>query len=71
MNWEERRENYIKQERLKATMDSLDKEERQLLQALFFDGFSTREYAECSGVSQRTIIKRRDRILKKLKNFFD
>lgn len=35
LNWEEEQENYIKQERLKAAMDSLDKEERQLLQALF------------------------------------
>lgn len=71
LNWEEEQENYIKQERLKAAMDSLDKEERQLLQALFFDGFSTRECAYHRGVSQRAIIKRRDRILKKLKDFLN
>ena len=71
LNLEEQLENYIKQERLKAAIDSLDGEERQLLQALFFDGFSTRECACQRGVSQRAIIKRRDRILKKLKVFLN
>ena len=39
--------------------------------ALFFDGASTREYAQRMGVSQRAVIKRRDRILRDLKKFFE
>ena len=42
-----------------------------LINALFFDGASTRECAQRMGVSQRAVIKRRDRILRDLKKFFE
>ena len=45
--------------------------DRELINALFFDGASTREYAQRMGVSQRAVIKRRDRILRDLKKFFE
>lgn len=66
LNWEEEQENYIKQERLKAAMDSLDKEERQLLQALFFDGISARTYAKQLGVYPRAVEYRKEKLLRKL-----
>lgn len=46
-------------------------DDRELINALFFDGASTREYAQRIGVSQRAVIKRRDRILRDLKKFFE
>lgn len=58
--------------RLLATaLLELREADRQLIQALFFDGVSTRAYARHLGVSQRTVIKRRDRILQDLKIFFE
>ena len=48
---------------------SLKDIDRELINALFFDGASTREYAQRMGVSQRAVIKRRDRILRDLKKF--
>ena len=44
---------------------------QETVNALFFDGASTREYAQRMGVSQRAVIKRRDRILRDLKKFFE
>ena len=50
---------------------SLKDTDRELINALFFDGASTREYAQRMGVSQRAVIKRRERILRDLKKFFE
>ena len=50
---------------------SLKDTDRELINALFFDGASTREYAQRMGVSQRAVIKQRDRILRDLKKFFE
>ncbi len=50
---------------------SLKDTDRELINALFFDGASTREYAQRMGVSQRAVIKRRDRILRDLKKYFE
>ena len=50
---------------------SLKDTDRELINALFFDGASTRECAQRMGVSQRAVIKRRDRILRDLKKFFE
>ena len=48
---------------------SLKDTDRELINALFFDGASTRECAQRMGVSQRAVIKRRDRILRDLKGW--
>ena len=50
---------------------SLADDDRELINALFFDGVSTRKYAERVGITQRAVIKRRDRILLDLKKFFE
>lgn len=49
----------------------LNDADRELINALFFDGVSTREYARRIGISQRAVIKRRDRILRDLKKYFE
>lgn len=56
---------------LPAALDELQGADRKLIQALYFDGLSTREYARQTGVSQHAVIKRRDRILKDLKKIFE
>lgn len=57
--------------RLPYAINTLPKADRQLIHALFFEGVSTREYAHSIDVSQRTVIKRRDRILAVLKNILE
>lgn len=56
---------------LSIALKELPEIDRELIQALFYDELSTREYACRIGISQRAVIKRRDRILKTLKNFFE
>lgn len=56
---------------LYSALDSLDQPERQLIESLFFEEVSIREYSRRIGVTHRAIIKRRDRILVKLKSFFE
>lgn len=67
---EEQAELTIHKECLADALCSLNARDQALLQALFFEGLSTRAYAKRLGVTQRAIVKRRDRILRDLKNFF-
>lgn len=53
--------------RLADALASLNTAERQLLQALYFDRLSAREYARQLGVYHRTILYRRDKLLEKLR----
>lgn len=57
--------------KLAAALTSLREDDRKLIQALYFAGVSTRKYACAVGVTQRAIIKRRNRILRDLKKFFE
>ena len=52
---------------IKPALAALNESERQLVQALFFDGISAREYAKQLGVYHQTILYRRDKILEKLR----
>ena len=56
---------------LLAALPSLEDRDRQLITALFYDHLSTRECARRIGVTQRAVIKRRDRILRDLKKYFE
>lgn len=58
-------------EMLLLAMLSLNDVDRKLINALFFDGVSTRDYAARIGITQRAVIKRRDRILRDLKKYFE
>ena len=53
-------------DKLHRCIDQLPREDRALIQALFFDGLSEREYAKDIGLSQKGINKRKRRILCKL-----
>ena len=47
-------------------LSSLTAEERTLIEALFFEGLTGRAYSERSGIPQKTVNDRKNRILKKL-----
>lgn len=55
--------------RLISALNTLDDRDMELISAMFFEGVSAREYARRTGVSDMAVRKRRDRILKNLKNF--
>ena len=45
---------------------SLDTDEKALIEVLFFEGLTERAYSERSGIPQKTVNDRKNRILKKL-----
>jgi len=49
---------------LPAVLAELNDKDKELIEALYVKNISTREYAKSQSVSQRTIIKRRDRVFK-------
>jgi RNA polymerase sigma factor (sigma-70 family) len=51
---------------LKTAIDKLDFEERNLIQMLYYDGFSTRDVAKKLCLQKTQIIRKRNKILKKL-----
>ncbi len=61
----------IMSETLHRCIDLLTPKEKELIQALYFQGLSERDYAEFEGVSQNAIHKRKKRILAKLKKFIE
>ena len=69
---EEQAELTVHKQLLETALGLLSEEEKQLIQALFFDEMSTRQYAKQIGVYQRAVIYRRDKLLEKLrKSFFE
>lgn len=55
---------------LRKALEKMNAEDRDLIEALFYDGVSTRDYAERAGVSHTAVIKRKNQLLKVLKKFF-
>lgn len=55
---------------LPEAMAQLSDEERQLIQSLYFENISLREYAKVLGVPVMTLHYRLQKTLKKLKSFF-
>ena len=58
-------------EKLHRAVDALPKAERELIQAIYFDGFTEKEYAVSSGLSQQGVSYRLRKILSKLGTFMD
>ena len=58
-------------EKLHRALDALPKAERQLIQAIYFDGFTEKEYAVSSGLSQQGVSYRLRKILSKLRIFMN
>ncbi len=59
----------IEKEELHKAIKKLTKDEQEFIKALFFDGYSERDYAKKMGVYHNAIHKKKLRILKKLKKF--
>lgn len=64
---EECSETAMQLKRLTEALSGLNTAERQLLQALYFEGIPAREYARQLGVYHRTVLYRRDKLLEKLR----
>ena len=60
---------HILREKLHQGLEMLTKGERELIEAIYFDDLTEREYAERIGLSQNAVNKRRHRILARLKIF--
>ena len=58
-------------EKLHRAVNALPKAERELIQAIYFDGFTEKEYAVSSGLSQQGVSYRLRKILSKLRTFMD
>lgn len=57
--------------KLRCAIEVLPAGERELIQAIYFEGLSERDYARRKGISQTGVNKRRKKILSKMKTFFD
>lgn len=58
-------------EKRHRALDALPKAERELIQAIYFDGFTEKEYAVSSGLSQQGVSYRLRKILSKLRIFMN
>lgn len=58
-------------EKLRNIFPLLSKEEKLLIDALFFKGYSERDWSKICGIPQRTINDRKRRILAKLKKLLE
>lgn len=58
-------------EKLRAVHPLLSEDERKLIDTLFFGGKSEREWSKISGIPQKTINDRKNRILAKLKKLLE
>ena len=67
INIEDEITDKIQLEELHRALQELSKEEMLLIGALFFDGYSEREWSVISGIPQKTINNRKQRIIEKLK----
>ena len=56
---------------LEQALNKLTPDERAMIYALFFEELSEREYARRTGIAQKTINDRKNRILKKLKKLLE
>ena len=63
--------NALMVDRLNAALSFLSDSERELIQALFFDGLSEREVGARLGITQSVVNKRKARILIKLRKIIE
>lgn len=57
--------------RLHHALEALPRAERELIQAIYFEELTEKDYAQLSGMSQTGVSYRRRKILSKLKMFLD
>ncbi len=58
-------------DKLRSALSTLSDDEQKLVNAIFFEGLSEREFSRISGIPQMTINNRKRRILTKLKKFLE
>lgn len=58
-------------ERLKERLELLGSDEFELIKALFYKGYTEREYSKLMCIPQKTINDRKNRIIRKLKKFLE
>ena len=68
---EEQHKLEVHKVQLITALAALTADEKQLIQTLYFNEVPIREYARKIGVSDMAIHKRKERILKKIKKFFE
>lgn len=68
INIEDEITDKIQLEELHKALKELSKEEMLLVKALFFDGYSEREWSTISGIPQKTLNNHKRKIIEKLKN---
>lgn len=61
----------ILKQKLYESLGQLCAEDRELLQALYFEELSERQYSERTGIPQRTVNYRRRRAVDRLRKFFE
>lgn len=61
----------LEKEKLYGSLCQLEREDAKLITALYFYAFSERQLAKKIGVTQKTINKRKHRILQQLRNFLE
>lgn len=64
-------EKRILLDKLKKALANLSDSERQLIDALFIRGLSEREWSAQTGIPQKTINDRKNRLLNRLQKFFE
>jgi RNA polymerase sigma factor (sigma-70 family) len=62
---------HVMYEKLHCSLDKLSQAEKQLIQALYYEGLSEREYAARIGISQKGVNKRKHAIQKKLRKMLE
>ena len=58
-------------EGLRSAMSKLNKDEREIIERLYFNDETLRAVAKTQNISHPALIKRRDKILEKLKKFIE
>lgn len=71
LNVEELVEKNLAREQLYEALRMLNSEERQLIQAMFFEGKTEREYAKQQGIYPNAVHKKKKRILEKLRHLMN
>ncbi len=64
-------EDKLSPQKLRRALDALSDEEYRLISAIYTSGKSEREYAEETGIPQKTLNDQKRRILAKIKKFLD
>ena len=62
--------NELLLEQLREALSSISGDDRALIQAVYFDGLTEQQWAEQVELTQQAIHKRKQKILRQLKNYF-